>query len=496
MVKKFVILPGYLVVILFFISCGRNAGGSGGRNRAPEGRADATEDNAAATGDHVASAENTMSQPAQGPVSYSVYIENSESMDGYVSRQGSDFNNTVHRLLTDLRTREIADTINLNYVNDNICPYRHFAQTSDVADFMNTLTPDGLRHTGCARGNSFMHKIIHRVISVNPSDVDILISDYIFSTGHGPSVDLLNQQRDNVKGALYDELRQRDFSTIIVKFNSGFDGKYFIESRGGGNNSAVNITGKGIRRPYYMMIFGHQAKMRKLIAFIKSGGLSAYDGYEEIYSIFQRSRRHPAAKLIRTNRRGDFRIEEPATRLVVDNAKEDDSATFQCAVAMDLDSLPLDEKYLMDKANYQLPANYQLVKIEKNDDPENTSLHGFTHIFIIRTSDLKTSQDVYIRLKSREPHWVEASTILYDDDPANPEQQKKTFGFQYLVDGIKNSYEDKYPNMDLFEVNAHISKNEKGVDTAGTGGHSSLPWIILIGAGVLVAVIIGIKNKR
>jgi hypothetical protein len=50
--------------------------------------------------------------------------------------------------------------------------------------------------------------------------------------------------------------------------------------------------------------------------------------------------------------------------------------------------------------------------------------------------------------------------------------------------------------MDLFEVNARISKNEKGVDADSNSTHSGLPWIILIIAGVLVGVIIWIKNKR
>jgi hypothetical protein len=452
-----------IIFILGFFSCGRS-GGSGERGKAQE--------------------------PASAPVeqvpasiTYNIYLDKSASMDGYVTRPGSDFRNNVQRFILSLRTQAMADTIDLNYVNEGICPYRHHAQREEVDSF---ATIAGFRSAGCGRGDTYMDELIRQVITTKPNDVNVLISDDIFSTGHGYSAEMLTQQGNKVEDVLAAELRRRDFSTIILKFDSRFEGTYYSESKGG---MAVDVSHKPVRRPYYITIFGSQQKLRNLAGYIKNWGA---------YYLMQRGGSRPPAKIIRKHRQGDFVIAGAATQLTINRAVAADSAGFQFAVALNLDSAQMDEGYLMNPANYELPPNYELAGIERNTDATDQALQGYTHVFLIRTTDLKPEQEVYLRLKSKIPHWVYATSTTEDGDPYDSAQQKETFGFQYLVEGITRGYMDKYKNMDQFAVNVWVSRSDgqASAETDPPGGRSSFPWVLVaIGAG-LVCLVVWIKNKR
>jgi hypothetical protein len=471
------------------------------------------------------------SAAAVGPVAYDVYMDNSASMDGYLSGAGTDLKNDVHTLLKDLQTQGIADTIDLGYVNDRICPYRYNASAAEVNAFIRKLDHDSLVRNGCGRKDSYMDLMLQQVIGSDRDHVHVLISDYIFSIGRGNSAELLKQQGDNVETVLSGELRKRDFSTIILKFSSDFDGTYYVESKGGGNGSSVAV--RGIRRPYYMMIFGSAVRMRRLVEFFKSSHFRTFNGFESVCYFFEpgggkpggasgaagslgprAGANAPAAKLIRKNRVGDFEIAQPATRLVIDKAVAD-SVDFQFAVAVNLDELKLDDAYLTNPANYELPANYKIGAILRNNDPTDEAMRGFSHLFLIRTNDLKSVQDVYVRLKSRIPQWVYAGSTMDDANPGDTVQQKQTFGFHYLVEGISRAYADKFKNTDAFNLNIQVSEGaapavgsgglgssgDDGAGGAGSGGgsggsHGGFPWVLVLIGAVVVGLVVWIKNKR
>ena len=424
-------------------------------------------------------------------------------MDGYLSGAGTDFKNDVHTLLKDLQTQGIADTIDLGYVNDRICPYRYNASAAEVNAFIRTLNHDSLVRNGCGRKDSYMDEMLQQVIGSNPDHVHVLISDYIFSIGRGNSAELLKQQGDNVETVLSGELRKRDFSTIILKFSSDFNGTYYVESKGGGNGSSVTVH--GIRRPYYMMIFGSAGRVRRLVEFYKSSHFRTFNGFENVCYFFEPGGGRsggasrvagPAAKLIRKNRVGDFEIAQPATRLVIDKAVAD-SVEFQCAVAVNLDELKLDDAYLTNPANYELPANYKIGAILRNNDPTDEAMRGYSHMFLIRTNDLKSVQDVYVRLKSRIPQWVYAGSTMDDASPGDTAQQKQTFGFHYLVEGISRAYADKFKNTDAFNLNIEVNEGAGGGSGSGSGGgRGGFPWVLVVICVAVIGLIVWIKNKR
>lgn len=469
----------WTVFLLFlgFFGCGRGGGSSGHRG-------------AAAADQSVAEKPAAAGGAASGPVTYAVYMDNSASMDGYLAGAGTDFKNDVHTLLKDLETQGLADTIDLGYVNERICPYRNNATAAEVNAFIRTLNHDSLKLDGCGRSDSYMDAMLQQVIGTDPDAVHVLISDYIFSIGRGNSSELLKQQGDNVETVLSGELRKRDFSTMIVKFSSGFDGTYYVESRGGGNGSAVTV--RGIRRPYYMMFFGPGARLRKLEEFYKTSNFRTFSGFEEV-CYFGSGRSAPAAKLIRKNRLGDFEIAQPATQLVIDKARAD-SGVLQFAVAVNLDQLKRNEAYLTNPANYELPANYKIVSIMRNNDPTDEAMRGFSHVFLIRTTDLKAVQDVYVRLKTHIPQWVYSGSTIDDANPGDTVQQKQTFGFSYLVEGVARAYSDKYKDTDVFGLNIQVNEggNIAGANNSGGG----FPSVLVVIVGVVIGLVVWIKNKR
>ncbi len=465
--------------VLFFVACGRSGSGSRGRTaEAPD-----------ATGSPADPSAVTLE--GSGQVAYDVYFDNSASMDGYLAGPGTDLKNDVHAFLKDLQTHGIADTINLGYVNDRVCAYRSNATPLEVNAFIKTLDHDSLVRNGCGRKDTYIDAMLQQVIGANQEHVHVLISDFVFSVGRGASAQLLRQQGDNVETVLATALRQRDLSTIILKFSSGFDGVYYEESKGGGSGSAAVV--QGIRRPYYVMIFGNAGKIRRLVDFMKGSPFAGYSGFRDACYLFQPGGGRPAAKLIRKYRGGDFVIAEPATRLVLNKAVIADSGAFQFAMAVDLAGMKQDRHYVENIANYELPKNYKLAAIIRNDDPTDQAMQGFTHIFLVRTEDLKPQQEVSIRLKSKIPEWVYKGSTMDDSHPADTLEQQQTFGFSDLVEGMSRAYADRYKSMDQFALDVRV--NEMGEDGA-QGRSGGAPWVLIISVVVIVGVIVIIKNKR
>jgi hypothetical protein len=241
------------------------------------------------------------------------------------------------------------------------------------------------------------------------------------------------------------------------------------------------------------MIFGNMGKIRRLVDFMKGSPFAGYSGFKEACYLFQPGGVRPLAKLVRKHRIGDFVIAEPATRLVLNKAVAD-SVAFQFAMAVNLDGMKQDRRYLEDVSNYALPKNYELARILKNDDPTDQAMQGFTHIFLVKTEDLKPQQDVSIRLKQQIPDWVSRGSTMDDSHPTDTLEQQQTFGFSDLVAGMSRAYADRYKSMDQFALNVRV--NEMGEEGGSAQERGGVPWVLVVAVVVIVGVIVVIKNKR
>ncbi|THU39439.1 hypothetical protein FAM09_13115 [Niastella caeni] len=420
---------------------------------------------------------------------YNILIENSGSMNGYVA-QSSDFKDAIFGLITDLRSKNVTDVINIYYINQQLCPQKMGAMPNEIEYFFTHLNPASLNRSGCGTHTSFIPEIIQKAVNSNTNDVNILISDFIFSDSLGASTQYLEAAKNTVKLYLSEALKNREISMIILKLNSQFEGFYYMESK---RPLKVDLSNKKIRRPYYIIIFGNQAPLEHFLSKIN---FNDYKGFENSYYLLKPAGSRPAAKIVRNNKIGDYEIEQPSTNLVINNAKtggrNGDEEVFQFSLAANLDFLKMDDSYITDPGNYNVSNNYTITSITRNTDETNESLKGYTHLFTCKTSDLKPLQEVSIRLKSKLPSWVQASSTVDDSNPFDSAQQRQTFGFEYLARGISEAYANHNEGKEQLAITIKISKNKY----AEHGKTSSFPWWIVIVLAALFGIIIWIKNKK
>ncbi len=473
----------WLLAVFFFMmaACNNNRSGSGRRSSGAEEQPAGTKE-APAEKQPLPATDNSKAD-------YNIYIENSGSMFGYVTRP-TTFTNSVYEIITDLYAKNVANRLNLYFINDSICPQKPNADPKDMQNFIRNLSPQTMSNSGCGVTDSQLPDIIKQVIGAAPDKVNILISDCIFSSNGGNSAASLDAAKNSLELFVSRELGKRDFSTILIKLTSPYYGKYWIES--------ANRTKKwewlnGQSRPYYMLVFGRQDKLASFYSHIR---FREYSGYENSHFMLPPSASHPPAQIIRNNKIGDFRIEQPATRLVINNAvpggRNAASEEFQFSLAADLTNLSMEEAYLSNPGNYELPSNYSLVSVAKTDPLNNESQAGYSHIFTLKTIDLKQNQEVAIKLKSKMPDWISRSSNTDDSRPFDAVQQKQTFGLEYLVRGMSEAYADKYEGKEQLAINVQVSKD----NYAAHGKSGGFPWAIIISLIVIVFIIVWLKNKK
>lgn len=465
-----------LLSCVFLFSCESKSGsGNFGSRNNNEPSANATE-------------EAVEEQPVKHTkANFNIYIENSGSMNGYVN-SGSDFKNAVLGIITDIKSRGIAKDVNIYYINNTICPQKLKATAADIQQFFMNLNPQSFQNSGCGTRTSFMPEIIRKTVTANPDDVNILISDFIFSDSMGTSQQYLELAKNSLVMNLSEQLKKGDFSSIIVKMNSNFNGRYFIESQ---RPKVVDLTGKDVRRPYYLLITG---KNQSLNTFLDKTDFEDYTGYENSYYLLTPTGSTPKAKLVRLHKKGNFDIIQPATSMSLANAAAGTDGIFQFSYVANLEFLKIDESFITDVKNYTLPANYEIVSIEKIGDDTNESLKGFTHIYTIATSELKPRQDVPVKLKANLPGWISKTSTLKDADPLDSVQQTQTFGFKYLAEGISQAYNNAYDGKEQFSVNIKISKNAAG--GGENSASSGFPWWIILVAALAIGGFIFLKSKK
>lgn len=118
--------------------------------------------------------------------------------------------------------------------------------------------------------------------------------------------------------------------------------------------------------------------------------------------------------------------------------------SFSFWVKVDFKTIPLDDAYLMDVTNYDLPKNsdYIIEKVMKCKKEDSK----YTHKIKITKNigNVKNNTLLQIVLKqSRMPDWVVADTDEKGTDFLNGNTKKsyRTFGLKSYIDGIYDAYD-------------------------------------------------------
>lgn len=398
--------------------------------------------------------ENDIWQPSSnnvlGVFNINVYLENSASMDGYV-KGVTEFETAIYNLLADFKINGLCDSLNLNYINSKPIPF-----PPDVQDFITKLEPSTFKQRGGNRSISDIQDILNTVLkNVNDNNAAVLISDFVFSPGKSANAEnYLNNQGIGIKIDFAEKLKEFDLSAIVIQLESNFDGLYYREKIGG---KPVQFTGK---RPYYVWIFGNSQQIKsilemKILDNIK-GGYSNRLVFQSIKEI-----NVPNYKILYSPKIGSYSAKQLNSKIISDASVSKDNQNkgkFGFRVAVDFSKSLQDYSYFLDLDNFILSNTKFKLKIELITDQNDESLSGFTHLLILETNEL-IDEVLKIDIVGKTPSWVLNSTSIDDSNILNENsEQPKTFGLQYLIEGVSDAFYPKSNSNSIYSISITINK--------------------------------------
>ncbi len=375
-----------------------------------------------------------------------VYLENSASMDGYV-KGVTEFETAIYNLLGDFKISGLCDSLNLNYINKTIPYQKQNALPADIQDFIEKLEPSVFKQRGGDRSVSDLKNILSTVLkTVNNKNAAVLISDFVFSPGKNANAqDYLNNQGVGIKIDFSEKLKEFDLSAVVIQLQSNFDGLYYDKT-----DKPLSFIGK---RPYYIWIFGSTQQIstilnKKVLDNIK-GGYSNRLVLQSIKGISE-----PNYKILYSPKIGSFSAKQLNAKIISDAFTSKDNQAkglFGFNVAVDLSNSLQDAKYFLDTSNYILSNTKYQLKVETITDKNDASLSGFTHLLKLQTGELR-EEVLKIEIVGKTPSWVFNSTTIDDSNILNDKnEQQKTFGLQYLIEGISDAF---YPKSNSNAINS------------------------------------------
>jgi hypothetical protein len=133
---------------------------------------------------------------------------------------------------------------------------------------------------------------------------------------------------------------------------------------------------------------------------------------------------------------------------------------FQFSVGINLRNFGLDSSFTHNSKNYRITPDYysiQIRAITEQEKEKNELIANLSHYLLLKTDDLK-SDIVEIELLRTQPDWVVASHST-DDSQQESEELHKTYGLQFLINGVSDAYDAAVNNKDnYFKIPISVKK--------------------------------------
>jgi hypothetical protein len=361
------------------------------------------------------------------------YLENSESMFGYVNGLTE-----YVRVISELSSKSdfISNDVQKEFVFINGKSPLSINSLGDISSNLNSvLTPAGYRkgNTSSSELNEMLKLAMQ---NAGNGKISVFISDGIFD---------INQKAQFSKFlTLESGVTKVNFINKLSKSssfqNSQFDGKYFFASQ----NRVQKINQK---RPYYIWVFGDSHLVNQYFneGFITRSLVGQKD-YLRFIKLEAGVVKYGITRAI--NRKGNFDVENRNPNSI-ENAEKDLNGSFSFSFAVDFNLLPFSESYLLNRGNYTLSDNYQISSIQRIKPAQKAFLPVITnfkpsHIITLACKPQKSHVGVVnLQLKYILPLWINSS--LTQEDVSSP----LTFGFDKLTSGIAAAYNVHNQNKNL-----------------------------------------------
>jgi hypothetical protein len=390
-----------------------------------------------------------------------VYIENSGSMDGYMSGN-YEFKDAISSLLAKLPYHYDEKNIKIHFINSKIDSVSTIQ--ADLTNFSKELNMYWEKSKRTRSSSTNLNNIFQDILNQTDSaTISILFSDCIYSIGKGDVIGLLNFEKNLTMGAFLQKYKKDKISltTTILKMKSHFKGKYFPYT-GDQNHFQIDME-----RPYYICVIGSNDVMRNFNDKI-SLEKGKIDGFDNKYIIQAGATKDIYySVLLSTDNVGRFKATRSLSTDKYVHGIEDinmksrnrdgtGSNKLTFAVAVDLKDIPVEEDYLLNPDNYALGDDNFTVKqvkpVNKNDISASdwvriSHTNNPTHLLILEASGTAMS-NVKVSLKKQMPQWINDTTT--EDDTDKSKLIGKTFGLKYWVEGIATAYQTIYPDDKYF----------------------------------------------
>ena len=419
---------------------------------------------------------------------YNVYLENSASMDGYVNGT-SQFKNDIYNFLADLRLDDAKDSLNLFYINRSLIPQKNNAADDDLKDFIERLSPETFQSKGGDRAVSDMASLIGEVLDkVDKKNVGILISDFVFSPGKNTdAVNCLINQQTAIKMKFGGKLKKNELSVAIFQLESEFVGKYYDKS-----DSVIPLN--GIIRPYYVWVIGTPDQIQKMY----NENLFEFQNHVKnrwiIESANSNNQLNDAFEIEYKDRIGEFNKEillkdKKNGKWTIADAefrKGKDEKVFQFTVNANFTTGHQNLEYFSDPSIYSIDnPNYKLTSVDIIKDFELKK--NFSHQLKFTTTQLKSEKINLTIKKFNLPIWVNNISSTNDSNILKDStEQKKTFGYKYLIEGMKDGFDiDSKSKRPVLEVEIRIKQ-----------ASYNWVWVILFLVAIVVTFLIVVRKYR
>ena len=219
------------------------------------------------SGSSQASPQTEVKSPIEIPITFSanptvnVYLETSGSMNGYVDKGKSQFQQVVFDYLSNIQNCGQFLGMNLNYITDKITP-----KGDNVNSFINSLTSTGIMNASGNKATTDIAALLQTILeNTDGENVSIFISDCIFSPGSVSNPEAyLENQKIAIRNAIKSYIDKNMFvGCTVYRIVSDFKGSYFDYK-----NRAKKIE---MQRPFYIWVFGAPAHLATIKSKVPDG---------------------------------------------------------------------------------------------------------------------------------------------------------------------------------------------------------------------------------
>ena len=336
-------------------------------------------------------------------ITVNVFVESSGSMAGYCNVNKAS---AIETLITDFYDRfdECSDinNVTLNFINTSVVNSK-----SNIKQFVNSIK------SNCTAQYTKLDEMLEMMMdSVTNDCVNILISDYVFTSNNGN----LAIASSGITSQFSKQLEEKDLAVAIYKYMVDFSGKYYP----GGISCNKPL-------PLYVWAFGRKDNICKIIHLpFNSKNCGTYF-MQKAYD-------------------ADFKLEAKSKRMIEGNKihvskwdRKRNENFYEFEFTTKLDKVLLTKDDIINTYSYNVKTNNSSKYIIFNIKELGNDKYKFT----IRTSDSNPAPGkITISYPIVIPTWVEKSNFEGNGLPSD----STTYGESYLINGVSKAFENTSKN--------------------------------------------------